>query len=382
MTQDNLFLNLRLYENGIDFINKSMESFMRAVNDQEAIEYKYALLLLATGTELILKSILENVHPLFIQAEIDGSENFSVKADNLVSRINKVYTYETRPLRITNNEAEIIDSIRKVRNNIIHKEVLFTEEKIPQLLYANTLFTLDNIVKKFKGSTLSSEVRNWEVIVDIEHIQNAYYKSAQGIAFNGISIPCPVCFIKKLVNKSGYVECLHCGSQYQHIFEAIKQFGDLDVIEDYFQAFSSENYKKGVTFHDCPDCGIEGYSWYDKNNKQTWCFSCGIISSSTCSNCEEDSLIIYSYDIDGKVVDQSFCINCQSTPEAEQCPNCFESDFALSEKIRIDIKKSTTFYNEVNLEAPVGSPFIEVSLCPPCYSKIERLEDKGIIELI
>lgn len=382
MAQDNPFLNLRLYDNGIDFINKSMESFMRAVHDQEAIEYKYALLLLATGTELILKSILEDIHPLFIQAEIDGSESFSVKADNLVSRINKVYTYDDRRLWITNTQAEIIDSIRKVRNNIIHKEVLFAEEKVPQSLYANTLFTLDNIVKKFKDSTLSSEVRNWDVIVGIEHIQKAYYKNAQGIAFNGIFIPCPVCFIKKLVNKSGQVECLHCGSRYEHIFEAIKNFGDLDEIEDYYQAFTTENYKNGITFHDCPHCGTEGYSWYDKNKKQSWCFSCGIISAGTCFNCEEDSLVAYSYDIDGKVVDQSFCLNCQSTPEGQQCPNCFESDFALSEKIRIDIKKTAPFYEEVNLEAPNGSPFIEVSLCPSCYSKIERLEAKGIVELL
>jgi hypothetical protein len=85
------FLELRLYENGIDFINKSMESFVLASTRNKPIEYKYAILLLATGSELILKSILEDVHPLFIKDNLDNSTDITVKAENLVNRINKVY---------------------------------------------------------------------------------------------------------------------------------------------------------------------------------------------------------------------------------------------------------------------------------------------------
>src|SRR3954464_15437800 len=90
-TEQKSFLELRLYENGIDFINKSMESFVLASERNKPIEYKYAILLLATGSELILKSMLEDIHPLFIKDNLDSSTDITVKAENLVSRINRVY---------------------------------------------------------------------------------------------------------------------------------------------------------------------------------------------------------------------------------------------------------------------------------------------------
>ncbi|MEC3653513.1 hypothetical protein P9148_00100 [Bacillus siamensis] len=63
-------LELRLYDNAIDFINKSKESFILA-DEGNLREFKYAILLLANGVELMLKSILEDKHPLFINENLD-----------------------------------------------------------------------------------------------------------------------------------------------------------------------------------------------------------------------------------------------------------------------------------------------------------------------
>ena len=358
-----------------------MESFVLASERKKPIEYKYAILLLATGSELILKSILEDVHPLFIKENLDSSTDITVRAENLVSRINKVYGPINSQKRILNLDEDNLDSIREIRNNIIHKEIVFDNEKIPQKIYANTLFSLDRIVKEFKGRTLSSEVTNWGYIVNIELIQDTYYNSVKGISFNGIAVPCPFCSIKKLVNKNNRIQCLHCGNEFNSIMEAINSLDDKDLVEQLFLSFSVEKYRKGMHFMDCPNCHEADYAWYDTEEQTVLCFSCGPVNTETCTKCQRDALITYYYESKSGIEDENYCFVCEGDPYAEVCPNCYKDIYKLKEKIKIDVKKPHRFYPNVQLE-PKETVFIEVSLCPKCYELMESFEQKGIIEII
>lgn len=380
-THPNMFLELRLYDNGIDFINKSMESFVRAVEDPSPVEYKYAITLLATGCELILKSLLENIHPLFIEENIDSSAEKTVSADNLISRINKIYNYEQPKKRIQKLDIDNLNSIRSFRNKIIHKEAIFNDEKVPQNIYANALFSLDRIVKDFKQLTLSSQVNNWTFIANIEPIQTAYYNSIEGIKLNGIPVPCSVCSIKKLIKKDEKVECLHCGSIFMSLPEAINSLDDVDLIEELFVAFSFEKHMNGMHFRNCPNCNGYNMAWYEKDKKTTVCFNCGPVISSNCNKCNEDSLIIYSHDINGNIEEVRYCFVCDENIDSDTCPNCFHGYYKLREKLKIDIKITKDFYSNVSLET-TSSPFIEVALCPSCYDYMHELEQEGIIEII
>lgn len=377
------FLELRLYENGIDFINKSMESFVMAVDEKEKIEYKYAILLLATGCELVLKSILEDVHPLFIKEDLDSSTDITVKAENLVGRINKIYSMELKKKRIHKLDEDNLISIREIRNNITHKEVRFEDENVPQKIYANTLFSLDRIVKDFKRLTLATQVKNWDYIVGIDLIQAAYYNSVSGITLNGIAVPCSFCSIKKLVYKNGVVECLHCGNKFANIIEAIKTIDDSDIIEELFLAFTNEKYKQGSHFVDCPVCDESNTAWDDKNDsgETIICFSCGPINSDICFACSQKTVITYSYDVNDEIEKVNYCFNCRDFPDSELCPNCYNSFFSLREKLTIDVKKPYKFYPQVNLK-PSSSLFLEAELCPECHSLMFDLEKKGIIEMV
>ncbi|MDA2118464.1 hypothetical protein ACTFPA_26050 [Bacillus cereus group sp. MYBK59-1] len=374
------FLELRLYDNGIDFINKSMESFVRATNTPSPVEYKYAILLLATGSELILKSILEDIHPLFIKENLDTSTEKTVKAENLVNRINKVYEYAETKKRIQSLDADNLNAIREIRNNIIHKEIKFNDEKIPQKVYSNTLFTLDRIVKEFKDLTLSSVVNNWNHIVGLSHIQEAYYKSVKGISINGISVPCPFCSIKKLVKKNQKIECLHCGNNFSNLIEAINALDDDNLIKDLYKAFVIEKQEKGMRFLECPKCEKPEYVWYDVDEKNVTCFHCGPLTPLKCSKCKHDAIITYYYDFKGNTEQVDYCFVCDEDVNVSPCPNCNESLFALREKIQIDVKNTKKFYQNVNLK-PEESPFIEVSLCPKCYDYMQNLETRNIVEI-
>lgn len=376
------FLELRLFENGIDFINKSMESFVLAAEEKKTIEYKYAILLLATGAEIILKSILEDIHPLFIKENLDSTTDKTVKAENLVNRINKIYSHTDSKKRIHKLDEDNLTSIREIRNNIIHKEVKFENETATQKIYANTLFSLDRIVKDFKNHTLSTSVTNWAYIVNIDPIQEAYYNTAKGISYDGLAVPCSFCSIKKLVKKNNSIECLHCGNKFGTIMEAINSLEDIDLIEDLFKAFSVEMYRKGMHFMDCPHCLEEDYAWFDTEKKVGLCFKCGPINTTECYKCKENSMITYHHEINGQQEEVEYCFTCNDYPNSKSCPNCYEDLYQLREPIRIDVKDSYQFYPQVALKPPSHSVFIEVSLCPKCYNKMEKFEEKGLIEIL
>src|SRR5699024_4648239 len=109
-------------------------------------EYKYALLLLGIGAELILKRILEIEHPLFVLEKFEN-ESKTVPFGKLIDRIKVVHKEKGK--RIKKEDIQNIKAIRSIRNNIIHKEVNITEE--PSIIFSKTLFTLDRMVKLFLG---------------------------------------------------------------------------------------------------------------------------------------------------------------------------------------------------------------------------------------
>lgn len=386
MDKNGNILTLRLYENGIDFINKSMESYQQAVDPEypNFIEHKYAILFLATGSELILKSLLEDKHPLFIQRNIDESNELTVQAEKLIPRINKVYSDENK--RIVNEDEKSLVAIRNARNSIIHRDVIFNKENNPIDLYARTLYSLDRIVKLFKGKTLSKEVDNWESVVNIEHIQQIYYSRAKGLSFGNIEIPCAVCSIKKLVkNGSDKVKCLHCGHIYKNIHEAIFSLEDEDLIEELFQEYIQD--KASYNSMECPKCRTHEYASYDKNTNQIICFRCGpvddLVLLEDCKSCNSNTAIFLEHEIGNGIIEKiTHCLNCGGSNDNKHCKSCDEKAYNL-QKIKIDIRRTSKF-EEIfpTLNITDGSAFIKTEVCPFCYNDLLDLEDKEVINLI
>ena len=101
---------------------------------------------------------------------------------------------------------------------------------------------------------------------------------------------------------------------------------------------------------------------------------------SRCPKCKQEAVVTYYYDYKGYPEQIDYCFECDEDVNVDTCPNCYESVFALREKIKIDVKDTKRFYREVNLKSE-KSPFIEIALCPKCYDYMQELQSKSIIDI-
>lgn len=372
-------LELRLYDNAIDFINKSTESFILA-DEGNLREFKYAILLLANGVELMLKSILEDKHPLFINENLDSGKNTTVKAENLVKRINLVYEQDKKMIKKT--EAENFLAIREVRNQIIHKDVIFTIDNHPTRLYAKTLYSLDLVVRNFKGKILSHVIDSWNDIVLVEGIKNNYHSHIKGITIDGTPIPCPLCSIEKLIEDNGQIRCFNCNQVYNSLEEAIMANSNEELIDDLLFAFQNELISQNFKFGDCPKCGVEDYSWFNPNDNSIHCFNCGLIDSNLCSKCNKKSAFIVTYDIGNYDTESEiYCMNCSEYIDTKLCKGCYQEkrEFVF---VGIDVKNTSLFKEEFSTLEYGDGPFIYQHLCKACVQRMEYLVKENVIELI
>jgi hypothetical protein len=377
-TSNHRILELRLYDNAIDFINKSMESYQRAVSGKEIIEFKYAILLLANGCELIFKSILEDKHPLFVKRNIDNADEKTVAAENLISRVNKVYFDEKKMVK--SKDTEIFESIRNIRNSIIHKEVIFDQKNDPSLVYAKTLYSLDRVVKQFKGKSLSNVVNNWNEVVNIPHIKEAYFQDVKGIELKEIKVPCALCSIEKIVNENDKVKCINCGHIYENLIDAIQSLDDENLRYDLTNNFIEIKLNEGLELFDCPNCYMN-LAWYDEEKAKINCFKCISVNGDICYKCGENTVIREFVDVDkGLIGVTDYCLNCMSLA-GDYCYGCGKDEFML-EKVEFDVRRQEKFiYEFPSLQKDNDGAFWEAKICPECISRLYDLEDKGVVDL-
>lgn len=390
---------MSLFENGKDFIERSIFSYDEAKDRPE--EYKYALLLLGIGAELILKRILEVEHPLFV---LDKFENDSktVPFEKLIDRIKVVYGEKGR--RIKKEDVQNINAIRNIRNNIIHKEVNITGE--PSVIFSQTLYTLDRMVKLFLGTTLSSTISNWEHVISDEIVRSHYYKGVKGMEIAGVLIPCPFCSLEVLVSNNDKVKCHHCEINYPNIVNVLFLLDDDNELKNILiDGYTKEVLQKSslgekimaihqipdfrmkdkainelidsiqeindVTF-DCPKCNEIDYLVYDKESDHLICVSCGVIESNKCNQCKNNSMMP---DIDGA----DFCLTCRENTQGIYCDCCQTKVFSYLNPVEIDIINNDKFDLPLQFS---GGPFIYAKVCEDCEETLRSYEIKEIIAFI
>lgn len=370
------FLEQVLYDNAIDFINKSMESYLDARDNQDPKEYKYAVLFLATGTELILKSILHNKHPLFVLSNIDSLDDKTVAAEKLIGRINRVYEDERK--RIHNLDAENFQSIREIRNSIMHKDVRF--DVAPDVLYAKTLYSLDRIAKQFLGKTLHEQVDLWTFVINNDVVKGEYYKQMEGYKINNVLLPCGVCSLEKLKidsnNPNGLI-CFHCNQKYNTVPEAIKAIEDIDKKEDLFIEYVYLLSSNGYKIDTCPQCGVPDYLHYNSDIDQLICFECGVINSDTCPTCHTQSAFAMTDDFEKY---RTYCLVCETNPH-HNCDLCINNEYDYAGNFKIDIRNLKKFKDEFG-DISLSGVFPVIDVCENCLPSLKKLERKEIIDFI
>lgn len=218
-------LNYKLLENGIDSIKHGVEHFIEG--DKDPWNFKYAVLHVFQGIELILKEKLFRVNPLLIYANIDQRINDSSRTitfDKLIARL------ENLGVKLSKTHLETCKEIQVVRNRIEHRDVSFNVDEVQSLIGESIKFLID-FLKSELNDNLQNRVEEQKYKILVKMID--YYEERLRIAQREIEeylnrldpkdaslyekVSCPECFNETVLlppGRLGTVRCYYCGEEF------------------------------------------------------------------------------------------------------------------------------------------------------------------------
>lgn len=208
-----------LLENGLDFINNSLNPILESKNEYEL---KYSILHISSGIELILKEILRNEHWSLIFEKVDSANlnhlstgDFqSALFETVLNRLEKI-----AEVQISEEAKKYIRDLRKKRNRIEH--FAFNENDLAiKSIASNVLSNILEIIKKnidikeysFKSQELFKEILKKSTrFEEFTSLLNSKLKpELDKLRIQKIKIlDCPECF-QHTLPIDGDLKCLFC----------------------------------------------------------------------------------------------------------------------------------------------------------------------------
>lgn len=180
-------VTLSLYDNAIDSIQHAIEHYTSDPIDER--RYKFAILHLCQGVNLLLKERLSREHPHFIYKDV-AKQGTTVDVRMAMTRLDKIAGVDLTHSR------DIILELSALRNRIEHYAVDMPKQQVDGTITRAVGFlvgfTRDELGKDFK-TQIGQE--NWQALLAIE----GYFKNAVREAQNTIraqgkdAIYCPTC---------------------------------------------------------------------------------------------------------------------------------------------------------------------------------------------
>lgn len=207
-------LRFSLVENGIDSIKHGIEHFVKS-------DYKYAILHIFHGLELLLKESIYRTHPILIYKNIDKpvrEDSHTVGFDVLVVRL------ENLKLIKLDTECIALRNLQIYRNRIEHKSVTLNKKTAEDMLGESLKFIfkfsmekLNIDLKKYVGESEWKEIE--EIIVSYdERMKMAIEKMNDVIPAGEDSLlyqklECPYCWNETVLYEpcgSNETKCFFC----------------------------------------------------------------------------------------------------------------------------------------------------------------------------
>lgn len=303
-----------LFENALDFIHSGLEHLSQAPLAKR--DYKFGILHLAAGIELILKERLRREHWSLLFEDVDkanaaamASGDFrSVVFESLVDRLAGV-----AKVTIAKHELQAIDDLRKRRNKVQHLHITEATEIIESIAARAVGFALDFIENELSPKEMSAEeatafdeikdkLKHFEAFVAkrLDYLKPILQKAEKDGA---TTIECVRCLQKALVVNGDEPKCHFCNSTFKPI----------ELAGDWAGEFLGRSGYEAVTrggpppTKQCPNCAEDALVEVGEasGHKTRWlCFSCaekwGRDGLSYCSSCDE------LYEGEGAVCDGCF----------------------------------------------------------------------------
>jgi hypothetical protein len=200
-------LKLDLLENAIDSIIHGLEHYVKG--KRNATNYKFAILHIAQGVELILKERLRQEHWVLIYDKVEKpNKSRTIDFETAVARLQSICNISL---------AKHIDGLRRLRNarhEIEHYKVSLSEQEATALIGSNVPFLMEFLDNEL-GTTLQEHIRDkktWLELLEIAEVfKKAIVKAREEIALlcsrreEGEEYPriveCPLCGLEFLVIK-------------------------------------------------------------------------------------------------------------------------------------------------------------------------------------
>jgi hypothetical protein len=312
-----------LLENGLDFILSSVKLI---VEKKKVQDYKYSILHLSAGLELVLKERLKKEHWSFIFENIDKAKQEllstgdfqSVKLDSLLNRLKELCTIDFTP-----GDLAVLQDLKKRRNKIEHFAFNETELSLKSLS-AKVL----NFVFEFIHNELDNADFSASTMAQIEEIrENALeFKDFVVHRFDNLKakldglkkedftlvVQCPYCDQESLVldqdkiAHDGNVKCEVC------LIESDPESVAFDYVQNVLGHFHYNAVRDGDEFplYNCPECGLNTFV---ETGEEYICFNCcetsSLESTNECSYCGEKYY--------PKADDLGFCDECWEYKESQ-----------------------------------------------------------------
>lgn len=312
---------LNLKENAVDFVEKSLEEFVRGHEDQNPREFKYAIIHLAQGLELFLKHILYEEHPYLIYdfPETEGKAKkpwHTVKVDQAIIRISKIYEFDFKK---GDREGQILGAIKDSRNDFIHHEVDL-KGKEPFTRYAETFKVINWILKETLNVTLNDLLseEHWEMFTTIDKAHKSYKEGVSPLKFNRVLVPCPICRCKLILKKGDVFQCDWCFAEFEDEKDILYQLNQVDYNQLITEAYFKE---KKLSTHECNHCHYKALV-FDHEWKEINCFSCEYSPETfECDQCHQKALFFH------KATEKVICLSCQYEPPYATLLDCDACDW-------------------------------------------------------
>lgn len=274
-------IQLSLVENAVDFLKRSVEEVLEGRDDHRG--YKYGLLHLCDGIELLLKCRLSNegweyvvADPKKTTEEKFNSGNFiSVYWDDAIERVEDVTGQEF--------DAKTLDLLRRMRvlrNEIQHFRMNINDAECDSLLAAGLAFALSFIDDHLDEEGLEEQVQelrqslaSFKEYVDARLAEVSV--KVQEASRYSYSMDCPRCLQLTLYSDGDESKCLYCG------YISDGETTAREWVETFRgRPLSLKDEMTEPSIEDCPDCMrtacVEVAKYVTRELPVThFCFNCG-----------------------------------------------------------------------------------------------------------
>ena len=243
-------LTLDLLSNAMDSIVHGLEHYVEGLNS--ATNYKFAILHIAQGIELILKERLRQEHWVLIYDKVEKpNKSRTIDFETAVARLQSICKLSLD---------KYIDGLRGLRNarhEIEHYKVSLSEKEAAMLIGSNIPFLIEFLEDELK-TTLQEHIRDeetWQELLLIESVFAKAIRKASEEAEWLLScrekddeypqiISCPLCGLEFFVikgNNDKQAECLLC-----------KHVSELKECLRCYKLFPADDWADGGSL--CADC--------------------------------------------------------------------------------------------------------------------------------